>query len=263
MDLLRIFSKSWFRSETARRLLIGTGVLVGLFVLLNYIVLPLYVNHAGRVPVPAVIGMSKDSAVQALEDAGLRPVEADTRPDPDYPPGVVVQQNPSGLSVVKEGRRVYLTLSGGEIQVAVPSLRGRSLRDARFALERYGLDLGSVMYDTSDTYPENTIIAQSIAPDTKVSRGTAVHITVSQGKNPGDRRVPLLIGKTLGEATKILEEAGLKVGTITYQQSFDLVPNTVVDQYPRSGEAPVNGQGVDLFVVKTGRPNEEIEIPTN
>jgi beta-lactam-binding protein with PASTA domain len=253
----------WFRTPSGKNFLVTAGIIIGLFVLVNYIVLPLYVSHAGRVTVPPVVGMSRDSAVQVLELAGLRVVDAETRPDPTYPPGVVVQQNPLGEAVVKEGRRVYLTLSGGEVQVVVPSLRGRSLRDARFALERFGLKLGGVGYDTSDTFPENTIIAQSIQADAHVSRGTEVHITVSQGRSTSDIRVPLVIGKTLGEATKLIEEARLHVGTISYQQSFDLVPNTVVDQFPRPGETPAPGQGVDLFVVKTGRPNEEIEIPTN
>lgn len=255
--------KQWALSPPRKNILIAAGILFAVFVLMNYIVLPLYVNQAGHVAVPSVVGMSKDSALQIIEQAGLRVVDAETRPDPTYPPGVVVQQNPMGSAIVKEGRRVYLTLSGGEIQVVVPSLRGRSLRDARFALERYGLKLGGVGYDTSDTFPENTIIAQSIAPDARVARGTAVSISVSQGRNPGDVRVPLVIGKTLGEATKLIEEAHLKVGTISYQASFDLVPNTIVDQFPRPGEVPAPGQGIDLFVVKAGRPTEEFSPPTN
>ncbi len=253
----------WFRTPARKNFLTGVGILLAIFILVNYIVLPLYVNHAGRISVPSVVGMSKDSALMVIENAGLRVVDAETRPDPTYPPGVVVQQNPLGNAVVKEGRRVYLTLSGGEIQVVVPSLRGRSLRDARFALERFGLKLGGIGYDTSDTFPENTIIAQSIAPDTRVARGTSVGIAVSQGRSAGDLHVPLVIGKTLGEATKLIEEARLKVGTISYQASFDLVPNTIVDQFPRAGEVPAPGQGVDLFVVKAGRPTEEFAPPTN
>ena len=80
-------------------------------------------------------------------------------------------------------------------------------------------------------------------PDARVSRGTEVHITVSQGRSTGDIRVPLVIGKTLGEATKLIEEARLHVGTISYQLSFDLVPNTVVDQFPRPGETAGAGAG--------------------
>ena len=67
--------------------------------------------------------------------------------------------------------------------------------------------------------------------------------------------------ETLAEAEKLLLEAGLRVGNITYQPNFDLLPNTVVDQYPRSGEPARQGQQVDLFVVEVGRPSEEIQPP--
>ena len=254
---------NWYRGSSARRLLFAGGLLVALFVIVNYIVLPLYVNQAGRVTVPVVVGLPREEAFKVLEDAGLRPIEAATRPDPEHPMGVIVQQNPAATAVVKEGRRIYLTLSGGEVQAPVPLLRGRSLRDARFALERNGLRLGGVGFDTSETFPENTIIAQSVGADTRVSRGTTVNVTVSKGRRVSASEVPLVIGKTLGEAESILDAAGLRVGVITYQQSFDLVPNTVVDQYPRPGDVLGAGQAIDLFVVKTGRPAEEFGTPPN
>jgi eukaryotic-like serine/threonine-protein kinase len=244
-----------------RTFLITTGIVVGLFVLVNYVALPLYVNHGSRATVPNVVGMGFDEASQTLEKADLRIVLGETRPDPAFAPGLVIQQNPAGLAVVKEGRRVYVTLSGGEVQVVVPSLRGRSMRDARFALERFGLKLGSVSFDTSDTFPENTIIYQSLAADTRVTKGSSVNIVVSRGKVLSHAVVPLVVGKTMGEAEKILLSAGLKLGNVTYQQSFDLVPNTVVDQYPRQGEPATPGQVVDLFVVKVGRPSEEFDTP--
>jgi beta-lactam-binding protein with PASTA domain len=56
--------------------------------------------------------------------------------------------------------------------------------------------------------------------------------------------------------------ARLKVGNITFQSSFDLLPNTVVDQFPRAGEMVNEDQAVDLFVVKAGKPAEEIQAPT-
>jgi beta-lactam-binding protein with PASTA domain len=244
-----------------RRVWITVGSIFGVFLLLNYVVLPLYVNHGGRVAVPNVVGMTFEQAQKTLDRADLRIVHGETRPDPAFALGLVIQQNPPAQAQVKEGRRVYVALSGGEVQVPVPSLRGRSLRDARFALERFGLKLGSVQYDTSDTFPENTIIYQSSAADTRIAKGAAVNIVVSRGRVATQSLVPLVVGRTLAEAEALLTSAGLKVGNITYQQSFDLVPNTVVDQYPRQGEMAAPGQSVDLFVIKVGKPSEEFEAP--
>jgi beta-lactam-binding protein with PASTA domain len=250
-----------FGKSIRRRLLIWAGVLLGLFVLVNYILLPAYVNQGGTLQVPRVTGVPLETARLMLDSLGLEPVEGGTRPDPKAPVGTVVAQNPPHDAMVKRGRRVYLTISGGEVLVDVPRLRGLSFRDSRFTLERSGLEVGDAQYDTSDVYPENTVMAQAVPPGNKVSRGTAVGVTISRGKLLAQVMVPDLGGRTLGEAEKLVLEKGLKVGNLTYQPSFDLLPNTIVDQFPRAGEMAPQGQAVDLFVVGAGKPKEEIQPP--
>lgn len=251
------------RIVNSRKLRIVALSLIGLFLLMNYVVLPLYVNQGDTLAVPNVIGLKTIEAKYTLDSLGFESVEADTRPDPRAPVGTVVSQNPPADAVVKKGRRVYLTISGGEVLVSVPKLRGLSMRDSRFTLERSGLQLGDVAYATSETYPQNTIIAQSVPPGNKVSRGTRVNVTASRGAVVMDLVVPDLTGRTLSESEKILSARGLKIGNITYQPSFDLLPNTVVDQFPRAGESVSGGQAVDVFVVGTGKPKEEIQVPKN
>ncbi len=250
-----------FRVLNSRRLLIGVVSLIILFCTVNYILLPIYVKSGVTLAVPNVIGLPVAQARRMLDSVGLQPIEAETKPDPKAPVGTIVLQNPAQDALVKKGRRIYLTLSGGEVLVTVPKVRGLSTRDSRFALERTGLQLGEVSYDTSRVYPENTTITQSVPPGNKVPRGTKVNIIISQGKGLLDIEIPNLMGKTLTECERILTERGLKVGVITYQSSFDLLPNTIVDQYPRGGESALMGQAVDLFVVKTGKPKEEIQSP--
>jgi beta-lactam-binding protein with PASTA domain len=244
-----------------RRIFTVLGALVAFFLLMDYVVMPVYVNHGSRLTVPTVVGLSIGEATALLDSVSLEAVKAEVRPDARRPEGTVVYQNPLPGSVVKEGRRIYLTISGGEEMVNVPLLRGKSLRDARFALERFGLKIGGVSYDFSDIFPVNTIIDQTYAADASVALGTRVGVTVSRGRATDDIAVPALIGKTLAEAKKILEDAGLKVGIVTYQPSFELLPNTVVDQFPRPAEQAKFGQEIDLFVVKVGKPSDEIIPP--
>jgi serine/threonine-protein kinase len=106
-------------------------------------------------------------------------------------------------------------------------------------------------------------VAQSVLPDLRIARGSRVNITVSSGSSAGGSTVPNVVGKTVTEAEKLLTGAGLNVGNITYQMSYELIPNTVVEQFPRAGETVPPGRKVDLFVVKVGRPTEEIQIPSN
>jgi beta-lactam-binding protein with PASTA domain len=259
LKIVQFAARPW-----VRKLLIAAAAALALFFLLNDVALPLYVNHGGTLSVPDVSGLPLADARAQLEGAGLQPVEADTRPDPDHPTGTVIYQNPPAQALVKHGRRVYLTLSGGEAMAIVPQLRGRSMRDAKFALERYGLQLGSISFEPSTLYPENTIVAQSLLADSRIGRGSRVNITVSSGGGAGGGiSVPNLVGKTVNEAEKILQSQGLNVGNITYQLSYELIPNTVVEQFPRAGESVTGGQKIDLFVVKVGRPTEEIQVPRN
>ena len=189
---------------------------------------------------------------------GLEARQGETRVDKDHLAGIVIIQNPAQGSKVKKGRRIYLTISEGEQLVQVPNIRGRTLRDASFVLEREGLKLGAVEYQSSEESPPNTVIEQKVAPGTKVKRDIYVSVVISQGKTDRKVSVPDLRGKTLTEAGKILANNGLKLGNITYIPSTELLPNTVVDQFPRVSELVAFGQAIDLFVVQGGEKKKNI-----
>lgn len=246
-------------AQKHRKSLLILGGFLGFFIIMNYIALPVYVNQGSRLSVPKVVGLTLEHAKMTLDSARMQAIEAESRPDPVHPAGTVISQNPLPGAVVKEGRRIYLAVSGGEVMVAVPLLRGKSTRDARFALERNGLKIGSVGSDYSEAFPENTVMDQSVAADRQVAKGSLVNITVSRGKSLQEISIPVVVGKTLAEAEKILSSSGLKVGIVTYQPGFDLLPNTVVDQFPRAGEPGRPGQEVDLFVVKVGQPSVDFK----
>lgn len=248
-----------FSRERLRRFAIILGVLVVLFFLFDDIIMPLYTAQGHTTTVPSVVGMTVDEAKDAIRQAGLEPHEAETRPDKTYKVGTVAIQNPPPDATVKYGRGVYLTISGGEVTVVVPALRGKSLREATFSLERVGLRIGEVRYEPSDEIFMNTIISQAVDPERKVKAGTAIGVVVSQGKVGEQRAVPNLTGKSLTEARKLLLQAGFVVGTVSYQASLDLLPNTVIDQYPRPAEMARYGQTIDLFVAQKMEPPPDAE----
>ena len=246
-------------SSPAGRKVLGVGAaLVGLFLIFNYMLIPWYVNQGGVVTVPAVVGMKFEDAQRMLDSLGFAPRKGETRLDREHPAGVVVVQNPIEGSKVKMGRRIYLMVSGGELTVTVPNVKGRTLRDARFALEKEGLKLGGVEYAPSEEFPANTVVEQKISPGSRVKRDVYVSVVVSQGSISQKVTVPDVTGKNLAEAKTILAAAGLAVGNITEVPSIDLLPNTIVDQYPRVGELVPAGQGIDLFVVQGAEKKKEV-----
>jgi beta-lactam-binding protein with PASTA domain len=218
------------------------------FVLFDDVVMPLYVEQGRTTIVPDVTGIQEEEALKKLSEAGVVGKVFETRQDKQFPVGTVAQQSPPPGAEVKYGRGIYLTISGGEPKVSVPSLRGRSVRDATLALERFGLRVGRIEYQVSTQYPENTVIEQGIGEDTRVVLGSSVPLIVSQGPSADRIPVPNVVKKTLIEGERIILKAGLKIGNVTYQTNPDLLPNTIVEQFPRSGTFVTIGQAIDLFV---------------
>ena len=234
--------------------------LTGLFfliLLLNYLIIPWYVS-AAETTVPNVVGMSDRDAIEMLESQGFETAIGDTSYGLDFPKNTVFLQRPKSGDIVKEGRRIFLFVSGGEKTVYVPMLKGKTILDAKFALERIGLKLGRVDRIPS-SQPEDMIFDQEFVAGTPLQQGEIVGITVSAGRGGGSVLIPDLIGKSLSEAQLILNENDLTVGKINYQASATLLPNTVLDQYPSSGNKLNPGDAVDLFVTKSANSNNPPE----
>jgi serine/threonine-protein kinase len=230
-------------------------VLIAVILLFDNVFLPWYVSSPIE-RVPDVVGKNKDEAVNILQSQDLDPIVGDTTYDEKFPAGSIIFQRPRAGETVKEGRRVYLFVSGGEPVVHVPQLTGKSVRDAKFSLQRLGLKLGNIDQEPSD-YPKDMIYDQQFAEGTPIKRGGTVNVTVSSGRmQTGTIEVPDLVGKSLSEAQKILADSSLKVGKVNYQPSFSLLPNTVLDQYPSRGNKINPGDAVDLFVTKTANENQ-------
>ena len=242
--------------RTPAILLVGFLVV---FYIFNSIVMPRYVQQGKTTKVPNVVGKGLDEALKMLNDTGLPGKKAGVRTDKQYPEGTVVVQNPAAGSEVKYGRGVYLTVSGGEPLVVVPSLRGQSLRDATFSLERVGLVMGSTTYQVSEEYPQGTLIDQDTPLGSKVLSGKFINVTVSQGKNADQVPVPDVMKKTFSEAERIVIQAGLRVGNITYQVNADLLPNTVMEQFPKAGQLVPAGQAIDLVVAQKGEKLNDLQ----
>lgn len=240
--------KNILRTSLSKKILFGILGLVILIIIFDNFIMPWYVSSP-ETTVPNVIGMQVPEAVKLLENGGFEPVVKDTSYGLQVPVGAVFLQKPDAGSVVKEGRSVYLFVSGGDKIISVPQLKGKSILDAKFALERLGLKLGRVERIPSGQ-PEDMIFDQQYAEGTKLKQGDFVGVTVSAGRGGGNIIVPDLIGKSLTEARKILADSSLIIGKINYQPSSTLLPNTILDQYPSSGNTLNPGNAVDLFVTK-------------
>jgi len=250
--------KKIFRNSLLKKILFSLLGLIILIILFDNIIMPWFVSSP-ETTVPQVVGLQISEAVNILEADGFEPLISDTSYGIQVPVGAVFFQKPDAGAMVKEGRVVYLFVSGGDKIIPVPMLKGKSILDAKFALERLGLKLGRVERIPS-SQPEDMIFDQQYEEGTRLKQGGFVGVTISAGRGGGSIIVPDLIGKSLTEARKILADSSLIIGKINFQPSSTLLPNTILDQYPSSGNSLNSGNAVDLFVTQPSDiniPNEE------
>lgn len=137
--------------------------------------------------VPQIIGLTPQQARLAVENAGFqvgRTVEVPS----DYPRGTVFVAEPPPGTQLDLPAEVNFTVSGGPSTVQVPDLIGRTVPDARAALEQIGLRVGSMGRDTSSIQIENTVMRQSPPPGATVSAGATVGIVISRFPPPQQLR---------------------------------------------------------------------------
>ncbi len=223
---------------------------------MNWVVMPWYVHDGGIVKVPDVVGMNLAEAKTVLDTTGLQFEPGGTQSS-KLPPNTVLVQNPDAGSIVKHGRRVYLTLSGGSEKVEVPNLIGHTQREAQFMLQRVGFKVGVITNDSSSEYPQNVVMTQSVKSGSLLVSGSAISMTVSSGPvEAGEVSVPNLVGRPLSEAQKLILGSNLVLGNITFQPSKKLVPNTVLEQYPRAKDIVPKGTAINLYVSSIGTQNQ-------
>ena len=218
-------------------------------IILDVIVFPLYVSNS-ECTVPNLIGMKEEEASKKLEELNLIPISSTTRYDEKIGKDRVMFQKPLPNARVKEGRRIYLSISGGEQMVSVPNLINKTLRDAQITLARNGLLLGKIDSVQSE-FPVDIVCGQQFLEGREIAKGSSIGISISIGPEEGKVRVPGIISQTLSEAEKTLKNNSLRIGTKTYIVSATMLPNTVVDQQPSEGSLVAVNDSVNVVLTQS------------
>ena len=197
--------------------------------------------------VPAVAGLDRDAAIEAIAQAGFNyDPETDRSQFSGEPAGTVLYgTTSSGESLpqeLAEQEHIRLVLSLGP----VPDVEGMSEGDAVATLANAGLT-GVVVDSTySKTTPAGAVLSQSTTSD-PVVQGDEIHLVTSLG--PDLVEVPNVVGKPLKEAIATLESAGFTVTheVPSYLQDIALVLRTE----PAAGEKIDRGASVRVIVTVT------------
>lgn len=246
---------------TNKKLYISLGSIIAfgavLLVLLDFVIMPAYTNYDEGVTVPDISQVSLEEAQQRLTSYGLRYEVADRRSNSAYPADYVIDQTPAAAKLVKPGRKVYLTVNTeANPTVQVPDVVDLSLRNARIQLENYGLEIGTISYESSRF--KNTVLRQSVDAEQVVPQGTVVDLAVSDGLGEKMVEVPNIVGLRLSEAQRKLQEAGIRIGDFRFQPSKDVKPNVIISYEPNK-EKVQEGETLNLVVSERFDVREESE----
>ena len=148
-------------------------------------------------------------------------------------------------------------LNGGD-QKSVPNLLGMGQEAAVASIKSSGFEPGNVNQSYNDQYPEGQVCEQTPDGGKTAAAGSKIDIVISKGSKPIDQvEVPDLSNASdLDEAKKLIENAGLTVGSTT-QEANDADEGKIVDQSPKAGEKVDKGSKVDI-VVSSGPETDSV-----
>jgi serine/threonine protein kinase len=202
-------------------------------------------GNMAEVEVPAIIGLQQDEAKKLVEDKGLKFVIVGTEKS-DEQEGIILKCYPGEGTKVKKNSDVRVSISSGDKVSSIPNVKNMELGAAKEIITDAGFEVGNITYQASTALQKEYIISQS--PDSEAaSTATTIDLVVSSGAEAIYSTVPDLHGKTVGQASALLANAGLKLGsTNTATTSDTALNNTISSQSIDPGQKVTEGTAISV-----------------
>ncbi|MGX1253301.1 beta-lactam-binding protein with PASTA domain/serine/threonine protein kinase [Streptomyces ambofaciens] len=195
------------------------------------------------VKLPDVTGYKLDKARTLLEDEGLEPGMVTRAFSDEVAKGFVISTKPGSGTTVRAGSAVALVVSKGS-PIDVPDVTGDDLADAREELTRAGLEVKIAAERVNSEYDSGQVARQTPEPGGRVAEGDTVTLTASKG--PRMIEVPDVVGDSVDDAKRKLEDAGFEVDED--RGLLGLFGDTVKKQSVDGGDTAPEGSSVTITI---------------
>lgn len=166
-------------------------------------------NRSNPVRVPDVHGQQPRDAIAALQNLGFKIRGPIQKPSGTVPLGQVIGTDPGAATALAGGDEVTVNVSSGPEQRTVPTCSNLSVDDCARKLSDAGFEQSKRLPTSSQTVPQNQVIATIPAAGQSAAVSTNVAIEVSTG--PEARRVPDVVRQTVEQASTNLRRAGFQI----------------------------------------------------
>ncbi|MEV4566459.1 Stk1 family PASTA domain-containing Ser/Thr kinase [Nonomuraea sp. NPDC049419] len=231
----RRFRPSWFLAVLAVVMVVAVG-LTGW-----------YFSLPEQVKVPDLVGKDLALAEKDLAGAGLKVRKGESQYDEKMGEGLVLSSDPVADTELDKGSTVTLTLSLGPERIVVPNVTGMNGNDARAAIARAGLTVGSVKRQPNQQVERDKVIRTSPQVGEKIKKSAKVNIFVSAGLT-----MPDVNGMPKDEAAGFLSAQGFQVQV--NEVDDDAEPCTVIAQTPKAKSEVDKGAPAMITVARCQTP---------
>ena len=217
---------------------------------MDKIVMPIYQGSGKEIHAPDLRNKTVSEAENIAKNNNFSLIIEDSEYHDSYPKDTISFQSPGPNTIIKPGRRIRINVSTGAKPIMVPNVVGKSLRDARLDIQRQGLFVQEEGWTSSNDYPVGIVAKQEPEGDQEVPENTGVILYISNGKKETNIIMPSLISLSLQAARDTLKAYNFNLQRVRVQREEhpDLLPDTIIEQYPDPGDPANTNDEIALIV---------------
>ncbi|MET9763445.1 Stk1 family PASTA domain-containing Ser/Thr kinase [Streptomyces sp. NPDC006372] len=208
------------------------------------------------VPAPNLVGETLPTARQLAKNSDLK-LSTTNKPCEDQSKGKVCDQDPDAGVKVKKGDTINLVVSTGAPKVAVPSVVGDSLDDAKATLtgDKYQFEVETETKESSED--PGTVLEQNPALGEEVEKGSTITLTIAKAE--AKSTVPDVLGQSCDQA-KAQMTANELVGNCTeVDTQDDNQVGKVIQTTPQAGASVDKNSSVNIQIGK--KQKQKTRVP--
>ncbi|MEU0677910.1 Stk1 family PASTA domain-containing Ser/Thr kinase [Streptomyces sp. NPDC006172] len=177
------------------------------------------------------------------------------KPCENQPKGSVCEQNPAAGANINKGDTVNLVVSTGAPKVAVPSVLGKTLDDARKTLEDDKYQFVVKTKEEISTEEPGTVLTQNPDLGAEVEKGTTITLTIAKAEDKAT--VPDVVGASCEAAKAQIAQNNLVGNCVDVDTQDPNQVGKVIQTDPQANSKLSKGSTVQIQVGKS----TQVQVP--